>query len=175
MIADPKVAFFQLVALSVSDVDVLATDGEQQAGTRASYGPEPTRRVKPGDTRILALVGTTAIASTLHLACQGIENSVDGPLAGGVVGILIGALLLLRASKESPVLRSRPFLYGRYLIAASAMAGGVAILCYDGELSPCFTLALLLTIFLIAASLVLRLWGLIQIARSEKARRKRGS
>ena len=124
---------------------------------------------KPGDTRSgnVALVGITSIASTFPAACRPGDHSADGRYAAGVVGILIGAVILLRAFKESAVLRSRPFLYGRCLKAASAMTGGVAILCYDGEMSPCFTLAIVFTILFLVASFVLRLWGLAQIARSE--------
>jgi hypothetical protein len=92
-------------------------------------------------------------------------------MAGGV-GILIGVLILLRAFKEAAVLKSRAYLYGRYFKAGSAVAGGVAILCYDGELSPCFTIALLLSILLLVPSFVLRLRGLAQLARSETESKK---
>lgn len=134
------------------------------------------RRNKRGDTStgFLPVVATTSIASAFPLACQRIKDTIDGPDAAGVGGILIGALLLLRAFRQSPVLRSRPLLYGRCLKAVSPMTGGFAILCYDGELSPCFTIAFLLTVFLLATSFVLRLWGLVRIARSEKARRNEG-
>ncbi len=112
------------------------------------------------------------LVGTLPFACHRVEDSVDDRYAAGVLGILIGALILLRAFRASAILRPRWFLHGRYLKAASAMAGGLAIICYDGKLSPCFTLALCLSILFLATSFIVRLWGLVQIARSENAGKK---